>query len=160
MDKTDLKILECLRKNARVNASLISERINLSVSVVIDRIKKLESTGIIKQYTAIFDEKKLGKETTAFISVRLEHPKYNEGFSQSIKKQPEITECYYLTGDFDYILKVVTASTGTLAQILDEIKSIEGVSLTRTVVVLNTVKNEVSVSFRFTARFYSQPKAS
>jgi len=148
MDKTDIKILECLRENARINASLIGERINMSVSAVIERIKKLESAGIIKKYTAILDEKKLGKETTAFISVRLEHPKYNEGFRESVKKLPEIIECYYLTGDFDYILKVITASTGTLAQILDEIKSINGVSLTRTLVVLSTVKNEVSVSLK------------
>jgi len=145
MDKTDIKILECLRENSRVNASQIGERINMSVSAVIGRIKKLESSGIIKRYTTIFDEKMLGKETMAFISVRLEHPKYNESFRESVKKQPEIIECYYLTGDFDYILKVITASTSSLAHILDEIKGIKGVSLTRTLVVLNTVKDEVSI---------------
>lgn len=146
MDKIDIKILDCLMENSRINASLIGDKINMSVSAVIERIRKLEAAGIIKQYTTILDAKMLGKETTAFISVRLEHPKYNESFRVSVKTQPEIIECYYLTGDFDYILKVITASTGSLSHILDEIKSIKGVSLTRTLVVLCTVKNEVSVS--------------
>lgn len=144
MDAIDVKILECLQENSRVNASLIGEQINMSVSAVIERIKKLEASGIIKQYTAILNSKLLGKDTTAFISVRLEHPKYNENFMESVKTQPEIIECYYLTGDFDYILKVITASTETLARVLNEIKSIKGVSLTKTVVVLSTVKNGVS----------------
>lgn len=146
MDAIDVKILECLQENSRINASLIGEKINMSVSAVIERIKKLESSGIIKQYTAILNSKLLGKDTTAFISVRLEHPKYNDNFMESVKKLPEIIECYYLTGDFDYILKVITASTETLAQILNEIKSIRGVSLTKTVVVLSTVKSGVSCS--------------
>lgn len=144
MDIIDIKILEFLRGNSRINASLIGEQVNMSVSAVIERIRKLEASGIIKQYTTILNAKLLGKDTTAFISVRLEHPKYNESFMESVKKQPEIIECYYLTGDFDYILKVITASTETLARVLNEIKSIKGVSLTKTVVVLSTVKNEVS----------------
>ena len=146
MDRIDVKILECLKENSRINASLIGDKINMSVSAVIERIRKLETAGIIKQYTTIFNTKKLGKNTTAFISVRLEHPKYNESFRECMKKQPEIIECYYLTGDFDYILKVITASTETLAHVLDEIKSIKGVSLTKTLVVLSTVKNDVTVS--------------
>jgi len=146
MDIIDTKILQCLQENSRINASLIGEQINMSVSAVIERIRKLESSGIIKQYTTILNSKLLGKDTTAFISVRLEHPKYNESFMEIVKKQPEIIECYYLTGDFDYILKVITASTETLAQVLNEVKSIKGVSLTKTVVVLSAVKNGVSCS--------------
>lgn len=144
MDKIDIKILGFLRENSRINASLIGEQINMSVSAVIERIKKLEASGIIKQYTTIFNSKLLGKDTAAFISVRLEHPKYNENFMNIVQNMSEIIECYYLTGDFDYILKVITASTESLAQVLDKIKSIKGVSLTKTVVVLSTVKNKFS----------------
>jgi len=146
IDSIDIKILELLRKNSRVSASLISEKINMSLSAVSERIKKLEVSGIIKQYTAILDSKKLGKDTTAFISVRLEHPKYNDHFMESVKNHPEIIECYYLTGDFDYLLKVITSSTEMLSEILNFIKSIQGVSLTKTVVVLSTVKNDFSCS--------------
>lgn len=146
MDIIDIKILEFLRENSRINASLIGEKINLSVSAVIERIKKLEASGIIKQYTTILDAKLLGKDTTAFISVRLEHPKCNENFIENVTKHSEITECHYLTGDFDFLLKVITASTESLGQVLNQIKSINGVLLTKTVVVLSTVKNEVSCS--------------
>jgi Lrp/AsnC family leucine-responsive transcriptional regulator len=146
MDAIDIRILEILRENSRASASLISERINMSLSAVSGRIKKLEVSGFIKQYTAILDAKKLGKDTTAFISVRLEHPKYNDHFVENIGKQSEIIECYYLTGDFDYLLKVITSSTESLSGILNIIKSIRGVSLTKTVVVLSTVKNDFSCS--------------
>jgi Lrp/AsnC family leucine-responsive transcriptional regulator len=146
IDAIDIKILEILRKNSQVPASFISERISMSLSAVSERIKKLEASGIIKQYTAVLDSKKLGKDTTAFISVRLEHPKYNDQFTVNVKNQPEIIECYYLTGDFDYLLKVITSSTEMLSEILNIIKSIKGVSLTKTVVVLSEVKNDFSCS--------------
>jgi len=146
IDDIDVKILEILRRNARIPASAISERVNMSLSAVSERIRKLEAAGVIKQYTAILNAKKLGKDTTAFISIRLEHPKYNENFMENVKNHPEIIECYYLTGDFDYLLKVVTFSTETLSEVLNFIKSIKGVSHTKTVVVLSTVKNDYSCS--------------
>jgi len=146
IDDIDVKILEILRKNSRVPASFISEKVNMSLSAVSERIRKLEASGVIKQYTAILNAKKLGKDTTAFISVRLEHPKFNEPFMENVKNHPEIIECYYLTGDFDYLLKVVTSSTETLSEVLNVVKSIKGVSHTKTVVVLSTVKNDFSCS--------------
>ena len=75
MDKIDIKIIECLKKNARENASVIGSQVNMSVSAVIERIKKLEANGIIRQYTVVLDSKKLGMDITAFISVSMEHPK-------------------------------------------------------------------------------------
>ncbi len=142
MDSVDIKILGCLRENARMNASLIGERINMSVSAVIERIKKLEATGIIKQYTVVLDNKIIGKDTMAFISVSLEHPKYNEAFNERVISHKEVTESHCITGDFDYMLKVVTESTQALERVLNDIKGIKGVSLTKTLVVLSSVKQE------------------
>ncbi|MEE0639137.1 MAG: winged helix-turn-helix transcriptional regulator [Acutalibacteraceae bacterium] len=85
MDKIDVKIIECLKKNARENASVIGSQVNMSVSAVIERIKKLEANGIIKQYTVVLDSKKLGMDITAFISVSMEHPKYNNNFNEFVK---------------------------------------------------------------------------
>ena len=101
MDKIDVKIIECLKKNARENASVIGSQVNMSVSAVIERIKKLEANGIIKQYTVVLDSKKLGMDITAFISVSMEHPKYNNNFNEFVKTHKQITECHYITGDFD-----------------------------------------------------------
>ncbi|MBO5734148.1 MAG: Lrp/AsnC family transcriptional regulator [Clostridia bacterium] len=143
MDSLDYQILCCLKENARENATNIGAKISLSTSAVIERIKKLEASGLIQQYTTIIDQSISGRELTAFISVRLEHPKFNESFCEAVDNHNEIVECHYIAGDFDFILKVVTTSGKTLEEILNHIKSTNGVSLTRTSVVLSTSKQEV-----------------
>ena len=143
MDILDYRILECLKINSREKASAIGAKINLSTSAVIERIKKLESMGVISQYTAIINQSALGRELCAFISVSLEHPKYNEEFINQINRNNSIVECHYIAGDFDFILKVITKAGKNLEEILNFVKSIAGVSLTRTSVVLSTNKCEV-----------------
>ena len=143
MDAIDYKILTCLKENARENATNIGAKINLSTSAVIERIKKLESSGMIQQYTTIINQSTLGRELFAFIYVSLEHPKHYENFVEKIKENSSVAECYYIAGDFDFILKVVTKTGKTLEEILNYIKGISGVSLTRTSVVLSTNKCEV-----------------
>lgn len=143
MDTIDRRILACLKENARENATGIGAKVGLSPSAVIERIKKLESSGLIQQYTAILNPKSLGMEQMAFINIRLEHPKYYEGFVAAVKAHPCVSECHYIAGDFDFLLKVATTQEKTLEQVLTSVKSIEGVSLTRTMVVLSTNKHEV-----------------
>ena len=143
MDVLDYKILEALKENARENATNIGAKINLSTSAVIERIKKLENSGIIERYTTIINQNTIGRDLVAFIYVSLEHPKYNEEFIRQINNNGSVAECHYIAGDFDLILKVVTKSGKTLEDILNFVKSIGGVSLTRTSVVLSTNKYEV-----------------
>lgn len=143
LDRTDHQILKCLKENARENATNIGAKINLSTSAVIERIRKFEASGLIKQYTIVLDQNKVGGELMAFISVRLEHPKYYENFVELINAHSSIAECYYIAGDFDFMVKIITKNGQSLEDILNYIKSIEGVSLTRTSVVLSTNKNEV-----------------
>lgn len=143
MDALDLQILNCLKENARENATNIGAKISLSTSAVIERIKKLEASGIISQYTTIINQAISGRELTAFISVRLEHPKYNESFCGMVACRDDIAECHYIAGDFDFILKIVTFSAKSLEEVLNAIKSMQGVSLTRTSVVLSSSKQEV-----------------
>ncbi len=145
MDNIDYRILECLKENSRENATNIGAKINLSTSAVIERIKKMENIGLIEKYTAIINQSVLGRETTAFISVSLEHPRFNEEFIRLVNENKSISECHYIAGDFDFILKVITKNGKTLESILNYIKSIDGISLTRTSVVLSTNKCEVSL---------------
>lgn len=145
MDEIDVKILKCLKKNARENASVISERVCMSVSAVIERIRKMESSGMIKQHTTVINQASAGKDVTSFISISLEHPKHIELFTDFVKNNAEILECHYITGDFDFLLKVVTASTQTLENLLNLVKGIPGVKMTKTLVILSTVKNEYSI---------------
>lgn len=145
MDELDYQILKFLKDNSRMRVSAISQKVNLSVTAVIDRIKKLENAGIIKQYTVVIDPEKIGKDITAFISVSLDHPKFNNDFIEMMAQNSEVLECHYITGDYDFLLKVITGGSGSLEKVLTYIKSVHGVALTRTLVVLSTVKNEISV---------------
>ena len=145
MDELDYQILKFLKDNSRMRVSAISQKVNLSVTAVIDRIKKLENAGIIKQYTVVINPEKIGKDITAFISVSLEHPKHNNEFIEMIMLHNEVLECHYITGDYDFLLKIVTGGSGSLEKVLTYIKSLHGVALTRTLVVLSTVKNEISI---------------
>ena len=145
MDHIDIKILRYLTKDARMNASQISQKVNLSISAVIERMKKMEASGLIKGYTAVIDEKLAGFNVQAMISIRLEHPKYNQEFNRQMCCHERVMECFYITGDFDYIARIGVSSTDELTKVLHDIKQIPGVSLTRTYVVLDNIKQSASV---------------
>ena len=117
MDSLDYQILSILKKNARIKASDISKEIHLSVSTVIERIRKLENSGIIESYTIITDEHKMGNDLTALMEISLTHPRFNDSFIEKIMEHPNIISCYYLTGDFDYLVKICCRSSEHLEQI-------------------------------------------
>lgn len=146
MDDIDVKILKLLQKNARTTTSDISSEVKLSIPAVSERLKKLESSGIIQQYTAILNPRCLKKDLTAMMFISLERPKFTEKFMEFIQNENEILECHYLAGDYDYILKIITENTFTLEKILNRIKSVPGVQKTRTIVTLSTVKNNFSIT--------------
>lgn len=146
MDAIDYKILKILQKNARETASNISKEIHLSVSAVIERIRKMEETGVIKEYTIIVDEKKTGNEMTALMEVSLEHPKFFDSFADAIQKLEYIVSCYYQTGDFDLIIRISCHSSDELEEIHRQVMSLPGVDATRTHVVLKNVKISIPPS--------------
>lgn len=145
MDHIDAGIIRCLTKDARMNASQISQQVNLSVSAVIERMKKLEASGLIRGYTAVIDERMAGFDMQALIAIRLEHPKFNQEFNRQMCSHECVTECFYITGDFDYMARISAGSTEELTKVLHDIKQIPGVSLTRTYVVLDNIKQSTSV---------------
>ena len=141
MDKLDYQILTELQKNARQSASDISKTIHLSVSTVIERIRKMEKSGLIQSYTVITDQSRLGNDITVLMEVSMENPRYNEGFIRAVNENPNIIACYYLTGEFDFLLKICCRSSEHLEQIHSIVKDCPGVRLTKTHYVLRTVKN-------------------
>ena len=142
MDQLDYDILDCLKENGREKASVISEKVNLSVSAVTERIRKLEQQGVIRGYTALTDKKQLGMVMIAIMEISLEHPKFYDGFTKLVAETEEIASCYYLTGDFDFVLKIYASDSEHLEEIHRKIKSIKGVGNTRTHITLKTVKEE------------------
>lgn len=146
MDITDIKILELLQSNSRISISEISKKVNMSLSAVSERLKKLESCDVIKQYTVILNPAFLGKDLSVIMNINLERPENTEDFLTFVSNEDEILECHYITGEFDYALKIITKNTFSLEKIMNKIKSIPGIKKTQTNVVLSSVKNNYSVS--------------
>ena len=140
LDSIDIQILSRLKQNARMKASQISDEVGLSISSVTERIHKLEKNGVITSHTVLVDQKAIGNDTIA-LEVSLEHPKYYDSFADMIAQTKNIASCYYISGDFDFMLKIVAPSEN-LEEIHRKIKSFPGVSGTRTNVVLRSLKTE------------------
>jgi Lrp/AsnC family transcriptional regulator, leucine-responsive regulatory protein len=146
MDSIDVKILEILQKNGRISLSDVSNQVSLSLSAVSERLKKLEASKVIKEYTAILNSELLDKQLSVIMNISLENPQSTNDFIAFVKKEREILECHYITGDFDYALKITTKNTKTLEDLMNRIKSVKGIKKTQTNVILSSIKNLYSVS--------------
>ena len=142
LDAIDIKILSILQRHGRCHLAEIAKKVELSAPAVMERVKKLESRGIIKGYHALVDAKKVGKDITAFIGASISHQRYIEGFSSNVVSNPDVLECHHVTGEESFLLKVKTANTASLEKLLADIRSMEGVTSTVTKVVLSTPKEE------------------
>ena len=87
----------------------------------------------------------LNKHLMALIFLRFDSPKHGDRFEAFVRKEPEIKECYYITGDFDYSLKIITENTSTLEKLLTRIKDVPGVVKTQTIVILSTITDSPSI---------------
>ncbi|UBM62234.1 Lrp/AsnC family transcriptional regulator [Candidatus Sulfidibacterium hydrothermale] len=108
MDEIDRKLLNLLQENSRITIRKLSEKLYLSTTPIYERIKKLEKSGLIKQYITLLDPKKIDRNLVVFISINLaRHTKeVVEAFEDAIAKLDEVSECYYISGNFDFLLKV------------------------------------------------------
>lgn len=108
LDSVDLQILRALQENARLTTKELAARVNLSTTPVFERLKRLEKGGFIRKYVAILDAEKLGRGFTVFCSVKLKQ--MNRGVAQDfisvIKDIPQVAECYNVSGEYDYLLKI------------------------------------------------------
>jgi Lrp/AsnC family leucine-responsive transcriptional regulator len=145
LDDIDLKILHILQLNGRARLADIADEVELSAPAVMERVKKLESSGVIKGYLALLDAKKLGKDITAFIGVSINHQRDINKFAKHILQYPDVLECHHVTGEESFILKVKSENTASLERLLGDLRSVEGVTRTVTNVVLSTAKENPTV---------------
>lgn len=145
MDKTDRAILKNLQKNARMTISDLSAAISLSMPAASERLRKLETSGVIKQYTVVIDPEKVNKNLMALMFLRFDNTHNGEEFAEYAKTENEINECYYITGEYDYYLKIVTEDARTLKALLARIKNNPGLVKTSNLVVLSNIIDNVSV---------------
>ena len=145
LDTIDVRILEVLQENARVSISELSKQVNLSLSAVSERLKKLENSNIIEQYTTVLNPAAMEKELSAIMMISMEDPSDTVEFRRLVQELDEILECHYITGTYDYVLKITTKNMATLELLMNKIKSIKSIKHTETNVIFSTIKNKHSV---------------
>jgi Lrp/AsnC family leucine-responsive transcriptional regulator len=111
LDDIDRRLLAALQENGRLTATDLAERVGLTVSPCLRRLRLLEEAGVIKGYTALLDQKKVGLPVSVFISIKLERQTEEamRAFEDAIRSAPEVLECYLMTGPRDYLLRVVAS---------------------------------------------------
>ena len=138
LDEIDVQILALLQEHCKMPLAKIGQSVGLSAPAVIERIKKLEEGAVITGYSAMVDARKVGCDITAFIGVLTSHPRSIRDVEQQIEDRPEVLECHHVTGGYTLLLKVKTANTTTLEELISHLRSIEGVARTETMIVLST----------------------
>ena len=146
VDNLDRKILATLTQDGRVRWSTLADLLGVSAPAIADRVRRLESAGIIAGYTAQLSAEALGVDLTAFVSVTLEHPQYRQSFINFVQESCHVQSCHHVVGDADYLLKVRCQSTAVLEHFLsDELKALPGIVQTRTTISLSTVKDSAAL---------------
>lgn len=152
IDKLDSRILQILQENSKITNLDLSKRIGLSPAPTLERVKKLENNGIIESYHAKVNEHALGLQVRTFVLVSLAWKKENalEHFMKQIEQIQEITECYIITGDADFILKIICKDLASYEQLLFKtLSQIEQIERLKTLMTLSVVKDEHVLPFDY-----------
>jgi len=145
MDKIDKAILSLLNRNGRATASEISREVHLSIPAVAERIRKMDDSNVIENYTVRINREKAGWTIMAFIHVSVDDTENIANFREEISRFPCVLECHHVAGTYDYLLKVLTENMAALDYFLsNSLKSIQGVSSSNTTIVLSTLKETLN----------------
>lgn len=148
LDKIDLKILQALQDNARISYVDLANKVGLSTTPCLERVKRLERKGIIKGYKAILNPKYLRANLLVFVEISLEtqSPAVFDEFRRAVAKLPQIQECHLVSGQFDYILKCRIPEMSAYRQLLgDVVLTLPGVKESKSYVVMEEVKEDTVI---------------
>ena len=144
LDKIDLQILRILQENARLTTKELAARVSLSSTPVFERLKRLESGGYIKRYIAVLDAGKLNQGFVMFCKVKMQRLSYE--FARIIRDIPEVTECYNISGAFDYLLKIHASDMKHYQEfILNVLGRIDHLGSLESVFVMDELKHEYGI---------------
>lgn len=149
LDEKDAEILRSLQANARLTNKELAAKIHLSTTPTFERVRRLERAGYIQQYTTILNAAKLNRGFTVFCSVKLRHlnSELASAFTDMIRQVPEVTECYNISGGFDYLLRVQSPDMKYYQQfLLNVIGRHENIASLESTFVMEEIKHEYSVS--------------
>ena len=148
LDSKDIAILSLLQKNARITVKEISDKMHLSTTPIHERIKRMETSGVIKQYATLVDHTKVGKSLMVICYVSLKEHSKNAGtkFIKLIHALNEVIECYSISGEFDFMLKIVCEDMNAYYDFhVNKLSSIENMGHVQSVFVMGKIKETTSV---------------
>ncbi len=152
LDEIDLKILKRLQENGKITNLLLSKEIGLSPAPTLERVKKLEKSGLIKSYHASVNEKALGVNITVFMQISLVRQMSDAivNFIEKINRIDEVVECYNVTGESDYLLKIMVKDIPSFDNLIKEkLGEIEEISKMHSMVVLSKSKDSKVIPYDY-----------
>ena len=144
LDQKDLAILKLLQHNARITVKEISDKVNLSTTPVFERVRWMEKTGVIKQYATLVDHTKLNKRLMVIVYVSLKQHNKTAGskFVKAINDMIEVMECYSISGEFDFMLKVLVEDMNAYYDFhVNRLSEMENIGNVQSVFVMGVVKD-------------------
>ncbi|MDG1659347.1 MAG: Lrp/AsnC family transcriptional regulator [Crocinitomicaceae bacterium] len=148
MNEIDKKILEILQENALITAKELGEKLSMTSSPIYGRVKKLQKTGIIKQYVALLDADLLGKSIIVFMNITIKdhHSDKRNEFVQQMEKLEPVVEFYHTSGSFDFLAKVRFSDIKSFRDFLvNEVASIHNISDIESQIVLEEIKYSTKI---------------
>jgi len=145
MDDIDRKLLRILSKNSATTATDMMAQVNLSIPAINKRIQKLRHSGVIRQFTILVDPEQVGRPIQAFILVVLQQSHHVDRFLEYIRSDADILDCYAVTGEYDYLLKVCASDMEMLEEKLSHLKRQSGVIKSHTMLSLLEHKHQIAV---------------
>lgn len=148
LDARDKTILRLLQENGRITNAELAERVHLSPSACLRRVKQLEDSGLIKSYVMFLDERVAGFPGTAFVFVTLDQQGRTalDRFEKAVHQHPEIMECYLIAGSHDYMVRIAYKDSGDFERIhTDLITQLPGVARVQSTLTLRTIKRTTSL---------------
>lgn len=149
LDATDKKLLALLQEDSTQTTKQLSAKLSLSVTAVYERVKKLEREGIIEKYVALIDRKKVNKGFVVFCHLKLiQHTKeYLTRFEKEVKQLEEVLECYHVSGDYDYILKIYVENMEAYREFMvTKLTTLQHIGSTHSTFMIGEVKNTTSIA--------------
>jgi Lrp/AsnC family leucine-responsive transcriptional regulator len=148
LDALDKQLLQALQDDCKKTTKAYANRLGLSTTAVYERIKRLEKAGIIRKYVALVDKRKAGKDFTVLCHVKLsQHIKdYVQQFEREVQQLQEVSECYHVSGDYDYILKIHVADMPAYRDFMvTKLTALQNIGSTQSSFVISEVKSTTAV---------------
>jgi Lrp/AsnC family transcriptional regulator, leucine-responsive regulatory protein len=148
LDTIDKKVLSLLQEQGRLSNAQLAKEVGLSAPSMLERVRKLEKNGVIKKYVALVDPKEVGQGITAFVSVslRLHQKEEIEAFVEEVRQIPEVLECHHVSGEADYLMKVVSRDIEHYEKfLLGKLTHFKVISRIHTSFILKSLKQETTI---------------